>query len=79
MLIHLKPLAQAVMAFTVLSLNPENDILAGTSVYYYAHSLTCTLFSDESEQGEEGSELASSKFNVTDAEYVYGKLPNMSF
>jgi len=73
MLIHLKPLAQAVMTLTVLSLNHENDILAGTSVYYYAHSLTCTLFSDESEQGEEGSELASSKFNLTNAEYVLYK------
>lgn len=79
MLIHLKPLAQAVMALTVLSLNPENGILAGTSVYYYAHSLTCTLFSDESEHGKEGSELASSKFNLTNTEYVHGKLPKVSF
>jgi hypothetical protein len=67
------------MALTVLSLNSENDILAGTSVYYYVHSLTCTLLSDESEQEEEGSELASSKFNLTNAKYVHGQLPNLSF
>ena len=79
MLIHLKPLAQAVMALTVFSLNPENDILAGTSVHYYEHSLTCTLFSDEREQWEEGSKLASSKFNLTNAGCVHGKLPKVSF
>jgi len=75
MLIPWKPLAEAVMALTVLSLNPENNILAGTSVYYYVHSLTCTLFSDESEQEEEGSMLTSIKFNLINAEYVYGNLP----
>jgi hypothetical protein len=40
--VHLKPLALAVLAVTVLGLNPENHILTGTSVYYYVHSLTCT-------------------------------------
>jgi len=79
MLIHLKPLTETVMALKVLSLNPKNDILAGTSVYYYVHSLTCTLFSDESEQGEEASELSSSKFNSTNAEYVHAKLLKVSF
>jgi hypothetical protein len=63
------------MALTVLSLNPENNILAGTSVYYYVHSLTYTLFSYESKQGEEGSELTSIKFNLINAEYIHGKLP----
>jgi hypothetical protein len=63
MLIHLKPLAEAVMALTVLSLNPENDILAGTSVHYYVHSLNVLYLVMKVNRGwRDQSSLAASLF-----------------